>query len=99
MPLVMGPSGAGKSTFLDVLSRRSHATEGTVSKSPLCIQLQNLTLFQITVNGSEAADMRALSAYVEQDDALLGVLSVKETIQFAARLRYVLCHQTCLRFM
>ena len=33
--------------------------------------------------------MAAVASYVEQSDALLGVLSVRETIRFAARLRYV----------
>ena len=41
------------------------------------------------VNGVEDANMRSLAAYVEQSDALLGVLSVRETINFAARLRLV----------
>ncbi|KLO10942.1 hypothetical protein SCHPADRAFT_916198 [Schizopora paradoxa] len=40
----------------------------------------------IYVNGSEAADMSSLAAYVEQSDALLGVLTVQETIRYAARL-------------
>lgn len=34
--------------------------------------------------------MSALAAYVEQSDALLGVLTVHETIRFAARLRCAL---------
>ena len=34
--------------------------------------------------------MKALASYVEQSDALLGVLSVQETLYFSARLRYVL---------
>lgn len=33
--------------------------------------------------------MRELAQYVEQDDALIGVLTVRETIEFAAKLRYV----------
>lgn len=33
--------------------------------------------------------MTELASYVEQSDALLGVLTVEETIRFAARLRYV----------
>lgn len=36
--------------------------------------------------------MSSLAFYVEQDDALLGVLTVKETINFAARLRYDAFH-------
>lgn len=42
---------------------------------------------QITVNGNENVEMSSLASYVEQNDALLGVLSVQETITFAARLR------------
>ena len=34
--------------------------------------------------------MRELAQYVEQDDALIGVLSVRETIEFSAKLRYVI---------
>ncbi|KAL5524718.1 hypothetical protein ACEPAF_9863 [Sanghuangporus sanghuang] len=69
MLAVMGPSGAGKSTILDVLSKRTPATQG-----------------KVTVNGHDRISMKELAAYVEQDDALLGVLTVQETITFAARL-------------
>ncbi|OCB88502.1 hypothetical protein A7U60_g4316 [Sanghuangporus baumii] len=69
MLAVMGPSGAGKSTILDVLSKRTPATQGKVA-----------------VNGHDRISMKELAAYVEQDDALLGVLTVQETITFAARL-------------
>ncbi|KAI0062484.1 P-loop containing nucleoside triphosphate hydrolase protein [Artomyces pyxidatus] len=40
----------------------------------------------VTVNGDANPDMRSLASYVEQSDALLGVLTVQETIRFAARL-------------
>lgn len=33
--------------------------------------------------------MRSVASYVEQDDALLGVLTVEETVEYAARLRYI----------
>lgn len=69
MLAIMGPSGAGKSTILDVISKRTAATSGSV-----------------TVNGDPGADMSSLASYVEQSDALLGVLTVRETIQYAARL-------------
>ncbi|KAG9039437.1 hypothetical protein FRB95_010726 [Tulasnella sp. JGI-2019a] len=72
MLAVMGPSGAGKSTMLDLLARRTFLDAGDGGK--------------MTVNGEENANMADLGAYVEQSDALLGVLTVKETIRFAARL-------------
>ena len=33
--------------------------------------------------------MHEISTYVEQEDALLGVLTVRESIEYALRLRYV----------
>ncbi|KAG9015259.1 hypothetical protein FRB95_010725 [Tulasnella sp. JGI-2019a] len=72
MLAIMGPSGAGKSTMLDLLARRTLPDIGDGGK--------------MTVNGEEGVKMADLAAYVEQSDALLGVLTVKETIRFAARL-------------
>ncbi|KAM0791552.1 hypothetical protein ACM66B_006000 [Microbotryomycetes sp. NB124-2] len=40
----------------------------------------------ITVNGDSTFDPAQVMSYVEQDDALLGVLTVRETVRFAARL-------------
>ncbi|KAI0683161.1 P-loop containing nucleoside triphosphate hydrolase protein [Cytidiella melzeri] len=82
MLAVMGPSGAGKSTILDIISKRTDATHGTVRDTIL----RHGCVYQLTVNGAEDFDMRSLASYVEQSDALLGVLSVRETIDFAARL-------------
>ncbi|KAF9517569.1 hypothetical protein BS47DRAFT_1339430 [Hydnum rufescens UP504] len=62
---------AGKSTFLDVLSRRS-ASSGENSL--------------ITFDGTSDFEMRRVVSYIEQDDALLGVLTVYETVEYAARL-------------
>ena len=75
MLAVMGPSGAGKSTFLDVISRRKcDQVNGKVFLGPKEIQT--------------TAQMSTVGSYVEQEDDLLGVLTVRETITYAARLRY-----------
>ncbi|GAA5947430.1 hypothetical protein JCM3765_001675 [Sporobolomyces pararoseus] len=41
---------------------------------------------EVTVNGSTSFSTQDLFSFVEQDDALLGVLTVRETVAFAARL-------------
>lgn len=71
---VMGPSGSGKSTLLNVLSHR-HADMSAVQAG-------------IFINGAPANPrvLRRISAYVEQEDALVGSLTVRETLDFAARL-------------
>ena len=72
---VMGPSGCGKSTLLDVLA-------GRISKG------SDLT-GEILVNGVpvQRKAMKGLVAYVMQDDALQGVLTVKENLMYSALLR------------
>lgn len=67
----MGPSGSGKTTLLNVLAGRVLATEGTV--------LVNNTRVS-------ASDYKKLTSFVEQDDTLVGSLTVRETLNFAARL-------------
>ncbi|CAK4017284.1 ABC transporter [Lecanosticta acicola] len=68
---LMGPSGSGKSTLLNTLAQRAKANAGAV-----------------LVNGKEIplAAHRVLSAFVEQEDTLIGALTVEETLDFAARL-------------
>jgi ATP-binding cassette, subfamily G (WHITE), member 2 len=72
---IMGPSGSGKTTLLNTLAHRVAAAGATTSG-------------QILTNGQsiEWQHLRHLSAYVEQEDALIGSLTVKETMDFAARL-------------
>lgn len=72
---IMGPSGSGKTTLLNTLSHRAAAAGAT-------------TRGDILTNGQsiEWHHLRHLSAYVEQEDALIGSLTVRETMDFAARL-------------
>ncbi|KAJ4862639.1 ABC transporter domain-containing protein [Trichoderma breve] len=72
---IMGPSGSGKTTLLNALAHRVAAAGAT-------------TQGDILVNGSKASlqTIRDLSSYVEQEDALIGSLTVRETMMFAARL-------------
>ena len=79
----MGPSGSGKSTLLNVLAHRPVAPKATVEG-------------QIFINGGPVspATFRQLSCYVEQEDSLIGSLTARETLDFAAKLslpRQVTC--------
>lgn len=68
---VMGPSGAGKSTLLNTLAGRTHLSSGT-----------------ITVNGHNITkDLRRKICYVLQQDIFFSSLTLKETLQFTARIR------------
>ncbi|KAG6543584.1 hypothetical protein Mapa_014947 [Marchantia paleacea] len=71
---VMGPSGAGKSTFLDALAGR--IASGSLGGL-------------ITVDGQPVSPsmMKRMSAYVMQDDQLFPMLTVWETLWFAAEVR------------
>ncbi|KAE8319490.1 P-loop containing nucleoside triphosphate hydrolase protein [Aspergillus transmontanensis] len=72
---LMGPSGCGKTTLLNVLARRT-ASAGAKNTGEYYIngaKLDNNTFNRIT-------------SYVEQEDALIGSLTVEETLKFAADL-------------
>jgi ABC-type multidrug transport system ATPase subunit len=73
----MGPSGCGKTTLLNVLAYRD-ATSGA--------KVEGATL----INGSRPSigTFRELSSLVEQEDALIGSLTVAETMRFAAHLAH-----------
>ena len=73
MLAVLGPSGCGKSTLLNILSRRL--------KTPTVEGEQMLNNAPI-----DDATLRSMSTYVEQEDHLIGSLTVTETIGFAAKL-------------
>ncbi|KAK4765866.1 hypothetical protein SAY87_007508 [Trapa incisa] len=70
---LMGPSGSGKSTLLDALSSRL-SSNAFLSGS-------------ILLNGHKANLSFGISAYVTQDDNLIGTLTVRETISYSAQLR------------
>lgn len=71
----MASSGSGKSTLLNVLAHRAQGLHASVKAA-------------IYINGAAAnpRTFRKISAYVEQEDALVGSLTVRETLNFAARL-------------
>jgi ABC-type multidrug transport system ATPase subunit len=71
----MGPSGSGKTTLLNVLAHRQATASATVEQS-------------LYINGKKTAlkNFQKISSYVEQEDALVGSLTVKETLNFAAKL-------------
>lgn len=72
---LMGPSGSGKTTLLHVLTGRQATAKAK-------------TRGNILVNGKSISTraFRQLSSFVEQEDALIGSLTVWETLDFAAQL-------------
>jgi ABC-type multidrug transport system ATPase subunit len=75
MMAIMGPSGCGKTTLLNVLANRK--------ASPKAQVMSNVLLNDKTPPDST---FRRLSCYVESEDALIGSLTVKETLYFTAQL-------------
>ncbi|KAI3839426.1 hypothetical protein MKX03_017549 [Papaver bracteatum] len=71
---ILGPSGSGKSTLIDALANR-------ISKESL--------KGSVTMNGEtlESGVLKAISAYVMQDDLLYPMLTVEETLMFSAEFR------------
>ncbi|KAI6767280.1 hypothetical protein HG530_005289 [Fusarium avenaceum] len=70
----MGPSGCGKTTLLNVLARRPTNASNVEA--------------EVHVNGTHLslAEFREVSCFVEQEDALIGSLTVRETLEFSSRL-------------
>nr|XP_040042229.1 broad substrate specificity ATP-binding cassette transporter ABCG2b isoform X3 [Gasterosteus aculeatus aculeatus] len=74
MNAIMGATGSGKTSLLDVIAGR---------KDPV-----GLKHGKVMVDGKAvSADLRLSSAYVVQDDILMGTLSVRENLLFSANLR------------
>ena len=77
--LMVSCSGAGKTTLLNVLTYRNRGrllVEGNVRVNGGCI----------------GKGMSSMSAYVQQDDLLIGTLTVSEHLWFQVRLAYK-CHR------
>lgn len=78
--IILGPSGSGKSSLLNTVARRLRSSLFTRYR----------TSGMILFNGVRPTDkeVRSLCSYVVQDDnALLPYLTVRETLRFAAGLR------------
>lgn len=74
MLAVMGPSGAGKSSLLDILSRKHK---------------RGIASGRILINGASPTrrQFKRMTGFVDQDDSLMGTLTVRETLTYAALMR------------
>ena len=77
MVAILGPSGSGKTSLLNVLSQRIFLMPGGRADG------------DVTINGHAIGkgDYAKLGAYVQQDDVLVDVLTPKELLEFACRMR------------
>ncbi|XP_056265655.1 broad substrate specificity ATP-binding cassette transporter ABCG2b [Pseudoliparis swirei] len=74
MNAIMGATGSGKTSLLDVIAGR---------KNPA-----GLRQGKVMVDGKAvSSELRLSSAYVVQDDIMMGTLSVRENLLFSANLR------------
>lgn len=73
----MGPSGSGKTTLLNLLAHRDVIAGAKVEG--------NILIDGVTTSRNY---LRQVSSYVEQEDTLIGSLTVKETMHFAAKLAH-----------
>ena len=71
----MGPSGSGKTTLLNVLAHRATPPGANIDGDVL-----------VNGKGVSLDTFQQISSYVEQEDVLIGSLTVEETLHFAARL-------------
>jgi ABC-type multidrug transport system ATPase subunit len=71
---IMGASGSGKTTLLNFLSGREYYLKG--------LRVEG----EMLVNGNKRQDInfRELTAYVMQEDILIGSLTVRESLEFMA---------------
>lgn len=74
---IIGASGAGKTTLLNYLSGRL-ISKGLVKKGEVLVN---------GVNRDKMKGFQAFSAYVQQDDILFQTMTVRECLEFAAKLK------------
>ncbi|KAL0477703.1 ATP-binding cassette, subfamily G [Acrasis kona] len=68
---IMGPSGAGKTSFLNIIAQRVTRYNG-----------------KVLISGEPVPkSWRTISGFVQQDDVLMGNLTVRETLRYAAMLK------------
>ncbi|KAJ5943668.1 hypothetical protein N7516_003836 [Penicillium verrucosum] len=72
---LMGPSGCGKTTLLNVLARRAASAGAKVIGENYVNDAQ-----------MDSRNFQRVTSYVEQEDVLIGSLTVQETMKFAADL-------------
>ena len=77
MVAILGPSGSGKTSLLNILSQRTFLMPGGVTEG------------KVMINGDiiGRSDYAKLGAYVQQDDVLNSVLSPRELLEFACKIR------------
>ena len=73
---IMGPSGSGKTSLLNVVACRVPRSRGATLHGRILVNGHNM-----------ASHMGTISAYVEQDEALFSLSTVRETLVFTSRLR------------
>ena len=73
---IMGPSGSGKTTLLSTLSLRLDPSKMDISGE-----------FRLNGRKYSKSALKAMSAYVMQDDLLHAELTVEETVLYQAKLR------------
>ena len=76
---IMGPSGSGKTTLLNALAGRLLSQKGSVLNGEVLVN----GVQQNSLNGQ----FKRISSYVQQDDALLSLQTVRETLTTAAEFR------------
>ncbi|XP_047317757.1 ABC transporter G family member 23 [Impatiens glandulifera] len=79
---IVGPSGTGKSTLLRIISGRVRNNNDLFDDNRACIYINDQDV-------KSATHLRKTCGFVPQEDDLLPLLTVKETLMFSAKFRLV----------